>query len=77
MSVTYTAALPLRDHTADFVAGLLAAEQRRRGTRAGTRALTCHQQAILVLRWLCDGTRVQQLARDHHRQHVHRLHAAA
>jgi hypothetical protein len=66
MSVTYTAALPLRDHTADFVTGLLAAEQRRRGTRTGTRALTCRDQAILVLRWLCDGTRMQQLARDHH-----------
>jgi hypothetical protein len=28
------------------------------------RALTCHQQALLALRWLLDGTRMSQLARD-------------
>jgi hypothetical protein len=64
MSVTYTATLPVRDHTVLFVAGLLHAERQRRGTRAGTRALGCFQQAILVLRWLLDGTRVAQLAAD-------------
>src|SRR5215213_2519441 len=33
------------------LAGLLTAERRRRGTRTGTRALTCHRQALLILVW--------------------------
>ena len=64
MSVTYTAVLPVRDETVDFLAGLLAAERRRRGTRGDTRSLSCHDQAVLVLRWFLDGTRMRQLARD-------------
>jgi len=64
MSVTYTAVLPVRDETVDFLAGLLAAERARRGTRAHTRALSVHEQAVLVLRWFLDGTRMSQLARD-------------
>jgi hypothetical protein len=64
MSVTYTAELPVRDHTVDLLAGLLADERLRRGTRADTRALSCHDQAVLVLRWFLDGTRITQLARD-------------
>ncbi|GLZ02013.1 hypothetical protein Acsp02_92640 [Actinoplanes sp. NBRC 103695] len=40
------------------------AERRRLETRAGTRALGCYRQAILVLRWLLDGTRMRQLATD-------------
>jgi hypothetical protein len=47
-----------------FLSGLLYAERRRLGTRAGTRALGCYRQAIMVLRWLLDGTRVTQLAVD-------------
>ncbi|MET7427382.1 transposase family protein [Dactylosporangium sp. NPDC005555] len=64
MSVTYTSVLPVRDKTVEFLAGLLAAERTRRGTRADTRALSCHEQAVLVLRWFLDGTRISQLARD-------------
>ena len=64
MSVTYTAVLPVRDHTVLFVSGLLHAERRRLGTRAGRRSLGCYRQAILVLRWLLDGTRITQLAAD-------------
>lgn len=64
MSVTYTATLPVRDETVAFLADLLTAERLRRGTRTGTRALTVHDQAVLVLRWFYDGTRVSQLARD-------------
>ena len=64
MSVTYTAVLPVRAETVDFLAGLLTAERARRGTRTGTRALPCHDQAVLILRWLLDGTRMRQLARD-------------
>lgn len=64
MSVTYTAVLPVSDHTALFVAGLLHAERRRLGTRAGTCSSGCYRQAILVLCWLLDGTRITQLATD-------------
>jgi hypothetical protein len=64
MSITYTATLPARDETVLRVCALLHAEQLRRGTRQGRRALTCHQQAVLALRWLLDGTRMSQLARD-------------
>src|SRR5919112_1415552 len=64
MSVTYTATLPVQEQTVLFVSGLLYAERRRLGTRAGTRALGCFKQAVLVLRWLLDGTRISQLAAD-------------
>src|SRR5436190_14786365 len=64
MSVTYTATLSVREETVLFVSGLLHAERQRRGTRAGTRALGCFKQAVLVLRWFLDGTRLAQLARD-------------
>ena len=64
MSVTYTATLTVREQTVLFVSSLLHAERLRRGTRAGTRALSCFQQAILVMRWFLDGTRVTQLAAD-------------
>jgi DDE superfamily endonuclease len=64
VSVTYTAALPVREETVLFLSGLLHAERQRLGTRAGTRALGCFKQAILVLRWLLDGTRITQLAND-------------
>jgi hypothetical protein len=64
MSVTYTATLPVREHTVLYLSELLHAERQRLGTRTGTRALGCFKQAILVLRWLLDGTRVKQLALD-------------
>ena len=64
MSVTYTATLPVSEDTVVFVSALLHAERRRLGTRAGTRSLGCYRQAILVLRWLLDGTRIIQLAID-------------
>jgi hypothetical protein len=64
MSVTYTASLPISEDTVLFVSALLHAERRRLGTRAGTRSLGCYRQAILVLRWLLDGTRIIQLAID-------------
>jgi len=64
MSVTYTATLPVRDETVAFLTALLEAERARRGTRAGTRSLTCHDHAVLVLRWFLDNTRLAQLATD-------------
>lgn len=64
MSVTYAATLTAREQTVLRVSSLLHAERVLRGTRAGTRALTCHDHAVLVIRWLLDGTRVTQLAAD-------------
>jgi hypothetical protein len=64
MSVTYTATLPVRDQTVLYLSSLLHGERVRRGTRAGTRALSPFRQAILVLRWFLDATRVRQLAVD-------------
>ena len=62
--VTYTAVLPVAEETVHFVSGLLAAERRRRGTRGRRRALGCYRQAVLLLRWFLDGTRLAQLAAD-------------
>jgi len=63
-SVTYTATLTVRRETVLFVAALLHRERQRRGTRSGTRALTCFTQAVLVIRWFLDGTRMVQLTGD-------------
>jgi hypothetical protein len=62
--VTYTAVLPVDEDTVQFVSALLAADRRRRRTRPKRRALGCYRQAVLVLRWLLDGTRLAQLAAD-------------
>jgi hypothetical protein len=48
-----------------YLSRLLAAERRRRGTPAGSRRLTCRDQAILALRWFRDRTRIEALGRDH------------
>jgi hypothetical protein len=62
--VTYTAVLPIEESTIAYVARLLAVHRRRCRTRAGRRALDCDRQAVLLLRWFLDGTRVAQLAVD-------------
>jgi hypothetical protein len=62
--VTYTAVLPVEEPTVQFVSALLAADRRRRRTRPKRRALGCYRQAVLVLRWVLDGTRLAQLAAD-------------
>ncbi len=49
----------------EYVARLLFAERCRRGTRAGTRALTCFGQAVLGLRWFRDRMAPDRLSRDH------------
>jgi hypothetical protein len=64
MSVTYEAVLDVSQDSVLFLSGLLADERRRRGTRNGTRALSTYKQAVLVLRWFLDDTRMSQLARD-------------
>jgi hypothetical protein len=61
--VTYTAVLSVSEHSVLFVSRL-AAGRRRRGTRTGRRALGCYQQAVLILRWFLDRTRLAQLASD-------------
>jgi hypothetical protein len=66
MSVTYAATLPVRQETALYLSSLLHAERLRRGTRRGGRALGCYKQAVLILRWFLDGTRIRQLADDNH-----------
>ena len=63
--VTYTAVLPVEEETVLFVSALLAADRRRRRSRTKRRALGCYRQAVLALRWFCDGTRLAQLAADH------------
>src|SRR4051794_41472095 len=60
--VTYTAVLPVPEETVLFVSRRLAAERRRRRTRSRRRALGCYRQAVLILRWFVDGTRLAQLA---------------
>ena len=58
MSVTYTAVLDVSEDSVLFLSGLLHAERVRRGTRTGSRALSTFRQAVLVLRWLFDDTRM-------------------
>jgi hypothetical protein len=64
MSVTYTGVLDVSEDSVLFLSGLLHAERVRRGTRADSRAVSTYKQAVLVLRWLFDDTRMSQLARD-------------
>jgi hypothetical protein len=65
-SVTYSATLDIPRETVLFLSSLLHAERRRRGTRTGRRALGCFAQAVLILRWFIDATRIAQLAADNH-----------
>jgi len=63
--IAYRATLDVPRELVQFVAKLLAAERRRRGTPRGSRALTCFWQAVLGLRWFRDRTTPDALARDH------------
>lgn len=62
--VSYTGVLPIGEHTATRLSELLAVDQQKRGTRRGRRALGPWRQAVLVLRWFLDATRIAQLAVD-------------
>jgi len=64
MSITYEAVLDVSDRSAQFLSKLLHEERIRRGTREGTRALGTYKQAVLILRWFLDDTRMTALARD-------------
>jgi hypothetical protein len=63
--IAYRATLDVPRELAWFVAKLLLAERRRRGTPRGSRALSCFWQAVLGLRWFRDRTAPDALARDH------------
>ena len=63
--ISYRATLDVPRELVQFTAKLLAAERRRRGTPAGSRALTCFWQAVLALRWFRDRASPGALARDH------------
>jgi len=63
--IAYRATVDVSRELAWFVAKLLLAERRRRGTPRGSRALTCFWQAVLVLRWFRDRAAPDALARDH------------
>jgi hypothetical protein len=49
--IAYRAMLDVPRELVRYVSRLLAAERRTRGTRNGTRALTCWYQALMVLVW--------------------------
>ncbi len=63
-SVTYTAVLDVKRSTAEELARLLRDHRIAARTRKGRRALGCFRQAVLILRWFIDGTRLSQLACD-------------
>ena len=62
--IAYRATLDVPRELAWFVAKLLLAKHRRRGTLRGSRALSCFWQAVLGLRWFRDRTAADALARD-------------
>lgn len=49
--IVYRAMVDVPRELVQYLAGLLAAERRARGTRRKTRALTCWRQALFVLVW--------------------------
>jgi len=64
--ITFTCALEARRETVYFLAKLIHEHCERTGTRRGTRVLGPFRDAVMVLRWFIDGTRVRQLAADNH-----------
>jgi hypothetical protein len=63
--IAYRATLDVPRELVQFVAKLLWAERRRRGTPRGSRALTCFWEAVLGVRWFREPTMPEALARDH------------
>lgn len=62
--LTYRATLDVPTEPAARVSRWIQAHRRRADARPWQRAATCWTQAVLVLRWLKDGTDVDLLARD-------------
>jgi DDE superfamily endonuclease len=63
--IAHRATLDVSRELALWVSRLLGAERRRRGTRKGSRALTCFRQAVLGLRWFRQNADTATLGRDH------------
>lgn len=63
--ITHRATLDVSREVALYLARLLHAERGHRGTRAGTRALTCFRHAVLDLRWFRQNADVTALGNDH------------
>ncbi|MFD1503997.1 transposase family protein, partial [Streptosporangium lutulentum] len=63
--ITYRATLDVSRELVCHLSLLLSAERRRLGTRSGSRALTCFEQAVMGLRWFRDRTDRAALGRDH------------
>lgn len=57
----YSVKLDVQCNTARYLAALLRAEHRRRGTRKGTRVLSPIKQAIFVLAWFRDKPDIERL----------------
>lgn len=64
ISVTYTAALDAKRSSVEHLARLLHDRRILVRARRGRRAPGCFRQAVLILRWFIDGTRLSQLAGD-------------
>jgi len=62
--VSYRATVDVPIATVRTISGWLTAYRRTHDTRPHQRAATTWVQAVLVLRWLKDGTDVRALARD-------------
>jgi DDE superfamily endonuclease len=62
--IPYRAMLDVHEGLVRYLARLLAAERRYRGTPARSRRLSCRQQAVMALRWFRDRTRIEALGRD-------------
>lgn len=63
--ITYRATLDVPRELAQYLGRLLYSDRRDRGTRTGTRALTCYWHAVFALRWFRENRDVPALARDH------------
>jgi DDE superfamily endonuclease len=59
--IPYRAILDVPKETVSYVSKLLRAERKRKGTRKGTRALTCWWEAVFGLVWMRNGGDIRQL----------------
>jgi hypothetical protein len=64
--IKYVASLDVPEPVVSTVARLLRAHRLAHDARPWQRAATPRVQAIMVLRWLRDGARIDQIARDAH-----------
>lgn len=60
---SYHVTLDVSRKLVQYVSGLLYEERRERGTRRGTRVLTCFRQALFILAWFRDRPDIARLGR--------------